>query len=141
MMNLYTISKEELQDIVQMWGYPKYRADQVYHWIREKGVVDAEQMNNIPKKLRHDLQQFSSGGSSTTGNQLPGSDDSIVETTDSLNSKASTGGALELVKEQVSPKDGTIKRLYQLRDGYLIESVLMPYEDGRWTSCISSQVS
>jgi hypothetical protein len=50
-----------------------------------------------------------------------------------------TLGTLELAKEQVS-KDGTIKRAYALPDGQLIESVLMPYEDGRNTACISSQV-
>lgn len=36
-------------------------------------------------------------------------------------------------------RDGTIKRLYQLADGLLIESVLMPYDDGRRTACISTQ--
>ena len=40
--------------------------------------------------------------------------------------------------EQVS-KDGTCKRLYRLQDNKLIESVLMPYRDGRRTACISSQ--
>jgi 23S rRNA (adenine2503-C2)-methyltransferase len=36
--------------------------------------------------------------------------------------------------------DGTIKRAYRLlKDNTLIESVLMPYEDGRRTACISSQ--
>ncbi len=50
-----------------------------------------------------------------------------------------TLGTLELANEQVS-KDGTIKRAYALPDGQLIESVLMPYEDGRNTACISSQV-
>lgn len=145
MMNLYTISKEELGDIVQLWGYPRYRANQIYHWIRERGVVDVAQMDNIPKKLRRDLQQFSSsaGGTGTTDQSNSGGENAIATTADTdginSNSKASTGGALELVREQVSPKDGTIKRLYRLRDGYLIESVLMPYQDGRWTSCISSQ--
>lgn len=47
-------------------------------------------------------------------------------------------GCLEVAFEQVS-KDGTIKRAYRLNDGQLIESVLMPYEDGRRTACISSQ--
>ena len=49
-----------------------------------------------------------------------------------------TVGDLHLASEQIS-KDGTIKRAYQLTDGQLIESVLMPYEDGRRTACISSQ--
>jgi len=47
-------------------------------------------------------------------------------------------GCLEVAFEQVS-KDGTIKRAYRLADGQLIEAVLMPYEDGRRTACISSQ--
>lgn len=47
-------------------------------------------------------------------------------------------GTLKLASEQVS-KDGTIKRAYELPGGQLIESVLMPYDDGRRTACISSQ--
>jgi 23S rRNA (adenine2503-C2)-methyltransferase len=47
-------------------------------------------------------------------------------------------GTLEVAAEQQS-EDGTIKRLYRLTDGQLIEAVLMPYNDGRRTACISSQ--
>eukprot|EP00750_Incisomonas_marina_P016934 INCI19663.1.p1 GENE.INCI19663.1~~INCI19663.1.p1 ORF type:complete len:329 (-),score=51.20 INCI19663.1:843-1829(-) len=47
-------------------------------------------------------------------------------------------GTLSVVSEEVS-RDGTIKRAYELEDGQLIESVLMPYDDGRQTACISSQ--
>ena len=47
-------------------------------------------------------------------------------------------GELELAARQIS-RDGTEKRLYRLSDGQLIESVLMPYADGRRTACISSQ--
>jgi 23S rRNA (adenine2503-C2)-methyltransferase len=49
-----------------------------------------------------------------------------------------TLGQLELVTEQ-SSRDGTVKRLYRLHDGQLIESVLMPYDDERRTACISTQ--
>lgn len=35
--------------------------------------------------------------------------------------------------------DGTRKNLYQLADGQLVESVLMSYNDGRQTACISTQ--
>ncbi len=47
-------------------------------------------------------------------------------------------GTLETAARQVS-QDGAEKRLYRLHDGQLIESVLMPYDDGRLTACISSQ--
>lgn len=45
---------------------------------------------------------------------------------------------LEQAAEQAS-RDGTRKRLYRLDDGQLVESVLMPYDDGRRTACISTQ--
>lgn len=53
-------------------------------------------------------------------------------------SAEATLGVLALDAEQESA-DGTRKRLYRLPDGQLIESVLMPYADGRRTACISSQ--
>ncbi len=49
-----------------------------------------------------------------------------------------TLGTLTLVTEQIS-RDGTVKRLYKLTDGQLIESVLMLYDDDRRTACISTQ--
>jgi 23S rRNA (adenine2503-C2)-methyltransferase len=49
-----------------------------------------------------------------------------------------TLGQLQIVAEQ-SSLDGTVKRLYRLHDGQLIESVLMPYDDDRRTACISTQ--
>ncbi|CEM09761.1 unnamed protein product [Vitrella brassicaformis CCMP3155] len=49
-----------------------------------------------------------------------------------------TFGDLMVADERVS-RDGTLKRAYVLRDGQVIESVLMPYKDGRRTACISSQ--
>jgi 23S rRNA (adenine2503-C2)-methyltransferase len=106
-LNLLTIEKEELEHHIQAWGYPKYRADQVWKWVRT-GVTSAEDMGNLPKTLRLDLEKYTKKGS------------------------------LELDVEEVS-KDGTRKRAYRLHDGQLIESVLMPYRDGRYTACISSQ--
>ena len=47
-------------------------------------------------------------------------------------------GTLTVAAEQRS-RDATVKRLYRLPDGHLIESVLMHYADGRRTACISSQ--
>jgi len=49
-----------------------------------------------------------------------------------------TLGTLRVATEQRS-RDGTIKRVYELSDGQLIEAVLMPYDDARRTACISSQ--
>lgn len=107
-VNLLTIHQSEFEEILSSWGYPKFRAGQILHWVRDKGVRDFDEMNNIPKKLRQTL-----------------CDNTTI-------------GSLDLNIEVVS-KDGTRKRAYKLWDGQLIESVLMPYEDGRQTACISSQ--
>ncbi len=56
---------------------------------------------------------------------------------DRLAAEASLG-KLTLETEQIS-HDGTIKRLYRLHDGQLIEAVLMEYDDERRTACISTQ--
>lgn len=56
---------------------------------------------------------------------------------DRLNAEA-TLGTMEIATEQRSA-DGTVKRLYRLEDGQLIEAVLMPYASVRRTACISSQ--
>ena len=109
-INLSTVTKEELQTLLTTaWGHPPYRADQVWNWIRVQGVTDVTQMKNLPQPLRQQLLQYTKPTS------------------------------LTLVEEAVSAKDGTIKRAYRCVDGQVIESVLMPYDDGRYTACISSQ--
>ncbi len=108
MINLHTIPVEELEVILESWGQPKYRAQQIWNWVRVQGVTSIDEMKNIPKGLKTLLKEHA------------------------------TMGSLQLDCELIS-KDGTIKRAYRLSDGQLIESVLMPYEDGRYTACISSQ--
>ena len=48
-------------------------------------------------------------------------------------------GGMEQAAEQLSSDGQTVKRLFRLPDGQLIESVLMEYDDGRRTACISTQ--
>jgi 23S rRNA (adenine2503-C2)-methyltransferase len=109
-LNLHTIPLNELETILVSWGYPKYRAQQVYHWIHTRGVTDVHEMKNLPQTLQQQLHEHAAVGS------------------------------LKLKVELVSQRDGTIKRAYELHDGAVIESVLMgPYQDGRYTACISSQ--
>lgn len=45
----------------------------------------------------------------------------------------------QVVRKQVSQKDGTIKYLWRLRDGNCVETVLMRYKYGN-TVCVSSEV-
>lgn len=130
LLNLHTITQEEIQELVVSWGYPKFRGKQIYGWIREKGVTNPNEMINLPKALRQTIVQF------TSRNRLDGTGN---DDQDGPRDPDCGGGALQLAYEAIS-KDGTRKRAYELRDGQLIESVLMgPYKDGRYTACISSQ--
>ena len=75
----------------------------------QSGVESYDEMTNIPVSLREKLNDIS-----------------YIATVKAL-------------RKYVSQIDGTIKYVYELFDGELIESVLMKYEHG-YTVCISTQV-
>lgn len=108
MIDLYTLTPEELESLLLSWGQKKFRAKQLYSWLYEKGAQSFDEMSNLPGALRVKLEE------------------------------ECTLGSLSVSTEQQS-QDGTLKRLYSLGDGQLIESVLMPYRGVRRTACISSQ--
>lgn len=109
MINLYSLSFDEVKALLATWNEAGFRAKQLWDWLYTQRASSFEEMKNLPKTLREQLEAET---------QL---------------------GSLELVTEQVSQKDNTRKRLYRLPDGQLIESVLMPYDDDRRTACISTQ--
>ena len=75
----------------------------------QSGVCSFDEMTNLPKTLR-----------------------------DSLSEKCYIA-SVKALRKYVSKLDGTVKYVYELFDGELIESVLMKYEHG-YTVCISTQV-
>ncbi len=75
----------------------------------QSGVGSFDQMTNIPLSLKSALNEIS-----------------YIAT-------------VKPVRKYVSKIDGTVKYVYELYDGELIESVLMKYEHG-YTVCISTQV-
>jgi len=113
LLDLGSLNRADLETyVVDDLSQPKFRAKQIREWIYAKGVDDFSEMQNLPKNLRENL----AARGLTVGGTIAG-----------------------VAAERVSRRDGTIKRAYELRDGAVIESVLMPYEDGRRTACISSQ--
>jgi len=74
-----------------------------------RGVTNFDQMTDLSKSLRESLSEISYIGS------------------------------LKIKQKQVSKIDGTIKYLFELFDGNVIESVLMEYLHG-FTVCISTQI-
>lgn len=107
--DIRSLSYEELRTLLQEKGLPSFRAKQVFSWLHEKGVTRFEEMSNLPKSLREEL--------SATCDLRP------LKKREVLTSKA----------------DGTKKYLFELEDGLLIESVMMPYKHGN-SVCVSSQV-
>ncbi len=107
--NLYDLEANELEALITGWGQPAYRARQVAAWLYKNKIGSVADMTNLPKALRDKLD---------------------AET---------TVGVLEQCSEQLSLDGQTVKRLFRLPDNQLIESVLMEYDDGRRTACISTQ--
>lgn len=95
-----SLTKEELERLVQASGGQRFRAGQVYEWLHKKFVVSYDEMTNVPKALRETL------------------------------GKISPVTVLAQAGKQVSAIDGTAKYLFCLPDGNLIESVLMRYKFG-----------
>ena len=51
--NILDLSKEELTQIIK----PSFRAKQIYQWIYQKYVNSFDEMKNIPKELKEELNQ------------------------------------------------------------------------------------
>ena len=107
--DIASYSFEELQEEMLAIGEKGFRSRQIYSWIHEKLVDDFEEMTNLPKILRQKLEA------------------------------AYEIRRVEMEKRQISKIDGTNKFLFCLKDGNMVESVLMKYKHGN-SVCISSQV-
>lgn len=55
MINIYALSRTELEDLIQSWEQPKYRAKQIWNWLYEQRVSSYDEMTNLPKNLREHL--------------------------------------------------------------------------------------
>lgn len=99
-IDIKSMNIEELEQLLQAWGEPKFRGKQIFDWLHQKQVDSFEEMTNLPKSLREKLAE-----------------------------KAAING-VEIVRRLVSQIDGTRKYLFALADGAIIESVWMQYEHG-----------
>lgn len=108
-IDLRSMTLSELQSEIQKMGLPAYRAGQIYSWLHQKGASSFLEMTNLSKALREQLADRFTLWNCAVEDKL------------------------------VSKVDGTVKYLFRLNDGELIESVLMHYRYGT-TICISTQV-
>jgi len=51
--SIYSLTKEELEKEIK----PSFRAKQIFGWLYDKNVESFDEMKNIPKKLRKELQE------------------------------------------------------------------------------------
>lgn len=109
MINLYDLNQKELRDLVADLGEPGYRAQQLWTWMYKHKATTFEEITTLSKELRARLEE----------------EFALQQ--------------MEPVAEQHSIDGETVKWLFKLDDGQLIESVLMRYENNRRTACISTQ--
>ena len=100
-INLYDLSLEALAELMEVWGQPSYRADQVWTWLYEHLETDIDAMTSLPKSLRTMLKERA-----------------CIE-------------ELPVFAVQESLDGETRKDLLELPDGETIEVVLMRYIDRR----------
>ncbi len=106
--NLLGVSLPELEELVRTLGAPAYRGRQIFRQIHRNRVFSFDQMTDLPKQFQSTL------------------DAKFCIKTPKIEQKLASG------------IDDTVKYLYRLQDGNLIETVRMVYRHGI-TACISTQ--
>lgn len=107
--DIKSLTLDELKAELAKMGEKAFKAGQIYSWLHKRGAVSFDEMTDISKNLRENLK----------------------------NSYVIHNCSIE--KKLVSMYDSTVKYLFRLHDGELIESVVMKYKYG-YTICVSSQV-
>lgn len=109
MRDLRSMSWEELALWMGELGQPRFRTGQLFSWLHLHPAPSFGDMSNLPKSLLAQLE----------------ADASLTE--------------LSIRRKLVSRLDGTVKYLFALPDGELVETVVMDYHHGL-SICLSTQV-
>ena len=117
--NIYDLNRSELGDLMESWGEPPYRTNQLWEGLYRHFWSSPYEFTNFPKSLRQNLQNAFSLNNLSKGGPY------TFKHIHSVNSLQSADGE-------------TIKTLFMLDGGKQIEAVLMRYSR-RNTLCISSQ--
>ncbi len=106
--DLRSLTLDRLGEELVAMGEKPFRARQIFSWLHGKQIKDIDDMTDLSKELRERLK---------------------IKFT--LNN-------IKIVEKFSSMEDNTVKYLFDIGDGILIESVLMRYSYGN-AVCISSQ--
>lgn len=107
-MYIFDLDYQEIKARFSSWGEPEYRADQLWRGLYQNLFSKPDEFTNLPAGTRNRL------------------------------GKEMDWEGFRLVKELTSRDRKTTKTLFSLKDGNLIETVLMRY-GRRNTVCISTQ--
>ncbi len=108
--DILSLTLEELESVlVTELHEKKFRAAQIYDWLHVKKVTTFSEMSNISTGLETKLNEFF-----------------CIK-------------RLNIVRRLESAIDNTVKYLYKLEDGNIVESVVMEYSFGL-SICVSSQI-
>ncbi len=106
----------ELEDLAERLGEPRYRGRQIARWLYGRGAQTVDEMTDLPQAFRARLR---------TETRISG---------------------LTLLRRQDAPDSAATKFLVALEDpqagagGQTVECVLMRFDDGRRSACLSTQV-
>ena len=100
MIDIKSLTFEELQKEIADSKMPKFRAEQIYSWLHKYGVSSFDEMTNLSKDLRVRLSEKYF---------IP---------------------CCKIEDKYVSKIDSTVKYLLRLYDGEYVESVIMKYKYG-----------
>lgn len=56
-INLLNLGHDGLEQFIAEMGQPRYRVQQLIHWIHKKGVTEFEQMTNLSREFRKTLEE------------------------------------------------------------------------------------
>lgn len=107
---LVGLTLEELEALAVGLGEPRYRGRQLARWVYRHRAPSISAMTDLPQALRARLPQ------------------------------AATLSRLQVLTRSEAVDGAATKFLLALADGPTIETVLMRYDDGRRTVCVSTQV-
>ncbi len=110
MTELVGLTLEELEAWAADQGEPRYRGRQLARWIYQRRAASFAEMTDLPQPLRERLATIA------------------------------TLSRLRVLARVEASNDLTTKVLLELHDRRTIETVMMRYDDGRRTVCVSTQV-
>ncbi len=119
---------EEWESAVVKWGVPKFRAKQIFHWVHARGVLEPENMGNLPKPLRAKLREVG---------VRP-----LAELVEARRAHDNTRKALVRFSDGKDVETVLIPQLRDMTDDDEAEREVLPGRTAgaRVTQCISSQV-